>query len=74
MSSTLVHVLIVANRRTRHIAHKGGSDPKEKNHITAKLTNKNGQFIKNSYNGGVGVSCYASNSENFDHRTITTYT
>jgi len=35
----------------QHIAHEGGSDPKEKNHITASFRDKNNKQIPNNYNG-----------------------
>ncbi|KAH9481457.1 hypothetical protein JR316_0005983 [Psilocybe cubensis] len=41
-----------------HLAHKGGSQPKEKNHITASFKDKHGQQIHNSYNGGPNHHLY----------------
>jgi len=35
-----------------HITHKGGSDPKEKDHITASFRDKNNKQIVNGFNGG----------------------
>jgi len=37
----------------RHVAHKGGTDPKEKNHITASFYDKNKIDISNNVNGRV---------------------
>lgn len=37
----------------RHLVHKGGSNPKEKNHITASFRKENNQHILNTFNGGV---------------------
>jgi hypothetical protein len=39
----------------RHVAHKGGSNPKEKNHITASFRDKNRKQISNKFNGGVSL-------------------
>jgi len=36
----------------QHIAHEGGSDPKEKNHITASFRDKSNKQIPNNHNGG----------------------
>jgi len=41
-----------------HVAHKGGSDPKEKNHITASFRDKNRQTVPNSFNGGKNFHLY----------------
>jgi len=36
----------------QHVAHQGGSNPKEPNHITASFRDKNRQDIPNNHNGG----------------------
>ncbi|PPQ91041.1 hypothetical protein CVT25_013966 [Psilocybe cyanescens] len=43
-----------------HLAHKGGSQPKEKNHITASFKDKHGQQIHNKYNGGPNHHLYVN--------------
>jgi len=43
-----------------HVAHKGGSDPKEKNHITASFRDKNRQDVPNSFNGGKNHHLYVN--------------
>lgn len=53
----------------KHVAHKGGSDKKEKNHITASLyakkqpgdTGRNGKVIPNKFNGGPNHHIYVNN-------------
>jgi len=53
----------------KHVAHKGGSDPKEKNHVTASLyakkqpgdTGRNGKVIPNTKNGGPNHHIYLNN-------------
>ena len=44
-----------------HTAHQGGSDPHEKNHITASFHDKHGQVIHNSFNGGVCIILHLHN-------------
>ncbi|KAF9475178.1 hypothetical protein BDN70DRAFT_924162 [Pholiota conissans] len=46
-----------------HIAHKGGSNPSEKNHITATFLNKEGSEIMNDFNGESKHHIYV-NSDN----------
>ena len=38
-----------------HTIHEGGSDPNEKNHITASFRDKDNQKIPNGFNGGVCI-------------------
>jgi hypothetical protein len=44
-----------------HVAHKGGSNPKEKNHITASFRDKNRKDIPNKFNGGKNHHVYVNN-------------
>jgi len=44
-----------------HVAHKGGSDPKEKNHITASFRDKNRMDVANEFNGGKNHHLYVDN-------------
>ncbi|KAJ3509712.1 hypothetical protein NLJ89_g5077 [Agrocybe chaxingu] len=44
-----------------HIAHKGGSNPKEKNHITASFRDKNKKDVLNKFNGGKNHHLYVNN-------------
>lgn len=44
-----------------HTAHEGGSDPNEKNHITASFYNKQNQIIPNQFNGGVRIILHLHN-------------
>ena len=44
-----------------HTAHQRGSDPNEKNHITASFYDKHGQVIHNNYNGGVCIILHLYN-------------
>jgi hypothetical protein len=37
------------------LAHEGGSNPKEKSHITASFREKNNKVIANGFNGGVRI-------------------
>lgn len=43
-----------------HVAHKGGHDPKEKNHITASFLTKLRKPIPNTYNGGANHHLYVN--------------
>lgn len=57
-----------ATAEIKHVAHRGGSDPKEKNHITASLyakkqpgdTGRNGKIIPNKFNGGPNHHIYVN--------------
>ncbi|KAF8803322.1 hypothetical protein BYT27DRAFT_7244365 [Phlegmacium glaucopus] len=42
----------------QHLAHEGGSDPKEKNHITASFHDKDKKPISNDFNGGINHHVY----------------
>ncbi|KAF8972229.1 hypothetical protein BDZ97DRAFT_2054324 [Flammula alnicola] len=44
-----------------HIAHMGGSNPKEKNHITASFRDKYKEQIPNNFNGGKNHHLYVNN-------------
>jgi len=52
----------------KHVAHRGGSDPKEPNHITASLfskkqpgdTGRHGKIIPNQHNGGPNHHIYVT--------------
>ncbi|KAF8953713.1 hypothetical protein BDZ97DRAFT_1983882 [Flammula alnicola] len=46
-----------------HIAHKGGSNPKEKNHITASFRDKYKEQIPNNFNGGAQLAMNKNNAE-----------
>ncbi|KAF9471412.1 hypothetical protein BDN70DRAFT_575110 [Pholiota conissans] len=45
----------------QHLAHKGGSDPREHNHITASFLDKHRQPVPNSFNGGNNHHLYVKN-------------
>ena len=49
------HLWIYRSFISSHTAHEGGSDPNEKNHITASFYNKQTHVIPNSFNGGVCI-------------------
>jgi len=51
-----------------HIAHKGGSNPKEKNHITASFRDPGDKHIINKYNGGTHHHIYVNSNKGLSHQ------